>query len=239
MKTFIKLLSSGCVLKRSLVVTVAVLGALALQAQNRDTDQTQDKGQKQAQEKTGALTSSAFVKEAVQGNLAEIALAEIAAYKSQNPEVKQFAEHIRKDHTEANQKLRPIAQQSGVAINQSLDEKHEKKLSALKSLSGEQFDKEYTKEMLKDHAKDVAKYERASQQLQEAELKQYAQETLPKLRGHLQHAKDVAKAVGIDEATISSLVKGTPEGVGGVGDSESSERGAGKKDKDKEEHEKP
>ena len=188
-----------------------------------DTDETKDTTSSKSEP-----GEKGFVKEAVQGNLAEIALAEVATQKAQNPEVKQFAEQIRKDHTEANQKLQAIAQKNGASTTE-LDPKHQKKITAMEKMSGDEFDKAYAKDMLKDHAKDVAKYERASREFQDPELKQYVTETLPKLREHLEHAQTTAKAVGIDESTISSLMKQTPESVGGVSETESSERGAGKK----------
>jgi len=72
----------------------------------------------------------------------------------------------------------------------------------------------------------IAKFEQAAKGT-DSDLQSYVQETLPKLREHLQHAKTAAKAVGVDDETISSLTKGTPEGVGGTGDEEKSQTGKG------------
>jgi putative membrane protein len=238
MKSQIKSSSHGCVLKRSIIATAAALAALALQAEN--AEDTTPKTEGRTARGQGAvvqeqLTATSFIKEAMQGNLAEIALADVATQKSQNAEVKQFAEHVRKDHTEANQKLQAIAQKNSIATDQELNAKHKAKQTEFEQKSGEEFDKEFAKCMLKDHAKTIGKYEQAAK-LQDADVRKYAQDTLPKLRQHLTHAKDVAKTVGVDETTISSLTAGTSEAAGGTGDSAEIERGAAKKpaDADKE-----
>jgi putative membrane protein len=174
--------------------------------------------------------SSAFIKQALEGNSAEIALAEVAQRKAQSSDVKQFAEMLRTDHTKANQQLQPIAQAHNVTVNQSLDSKHQKKLEHFQQMSGTQFDKEYVKDMLRDHQKDISLYEQASQQIQDSDLKQYVQSTLPKLQQHMEHAKQTAQSIGIDQATISSLTKGTGS-MGGAGDSWEKGSGSGQHDK--------
>jgi putative membrane protein len=175
------------------------------------------------------LDAKSFLKEAIEGNSAEIALAEVAERQAQSSEVKEFAKMIRQDHQKANQKLQPLAQAHGVAINQSLDAKHQKKLDRFQKLSGSEFDKEYAKDMLKDHQKDISKYEKAAKQLTETDVQQYAQSTLPTLRQHLQHAQHTAQAVGVDQDTISSIMKKSSDSMGGSVDS--SEKAVGGSDK--------
>ncbi|MGN6552790.1 MAG: DUF4142 domain-containing protein [Verrucomicrobiota bacterium] len=169
--------------------------------------------------------AKSFVREALEGNSAEIALAEVAERKAQNPEVKQLAQTIRQDHRQANEKLQPIAQSHGISVNQPLESKHQKKLERFQKLSGSQFDQEYAKDMLKDHVKDISEYQRATQQIQQQDVKQYAQETLPTLRKHLQQAEAAALSAGVDQSTITSLTKGRSSAVGGTGESEEQESG--------------
>jgi hypothetical protein len=58
-------------------------------------------------------------------------------------------------------------------------------------------------------------------------VKQYAQETLPTLQSHLQHAESAAKAAGVDQSTISSITKDMPAGVGGTSENQQHGQGAG------------
>jgi putative membrane protein len=178
-----------------------------------------------------ATDPAAFVKKAIESNSAEIALAEVAQRKAQSADVKKFAELLRTEHNQANQQLQPLAQARGISINQPLDAKHQKKLDKFQQLSGSEFDKEYVKEMLKSHQKGIALYEKALQ-VQDQEVKQYVQNTLPKLRQHLQHAQHTAQAVGIDQSTITSILREAPDSMGGTADDSEKESGSGQSPKE-------
>jgi putative membrane protein len=219
-------------LRKTVACGVVLMTALAVMAQNTQTRESQDPKTSTPGATAGGGKDTSFIKEAAEGNAREIALAELATQKSQNSEVKTFAEHIRKDHTEANQKLQTIAQKHGVTISETPDAKQQRELDKFQKLSGAQFDQEYAKEMLKDHQKAIAKFEKVSKQSQDTDVKQYAEQCLPKLRTHLQHAQTVAKAVGVDQETISSLTKGTPGAVGGTGDEDKSQTGSEQEKKD-------
>jgi hypothetical protein len=136
---------------------------------------------------------------------------------------------MQKDHAQANKDLQPLAQKYGVTEEQSMLRQHEvNKFS--KESTGAEFDKKLATEMLKDHQKDIAKFEHASTKLQETDVKQYAENMLPKLREHLQHAATVARAVGVDESTISSAMS-KAAAVGGTSDTEQSGTGSGSSEK--------
>jgi putative membrane protein len=169
--------------------------------------------------------ASSFIKEAAQGNQSEIALAQLAQQKAQNSEVKDLAQMLQKDHQQAQDKLQTIAQAHGVTLDQNPSWGEKRAQSKLEKLNGADFDQQYAKDMLEDHVADIKKYEKASQQIEEQDVKQFAQDTLPTLRTHLQHAESAAKSAGVDQSTISSITKKAPEGVGGT--SEKQEKGAG------------
>jgi len=62
------------------------------------------------------LTSQQFVQDALAGGMKEVRLGEIALGKTQNTDVKQFAQRMVKDHTKANEKLMKIAEGEGLSI---------------------------------------------------------------------------------------------------------------------------
>lgn len=146
-----------------------------------------------------------FAQEALEGNQSEVAMAELAVRKAQNQELKSFAQHLRQDHTAAAQQLRPIAQRLGVDANQEVKGKHEKILTRLQRLEEQEFDREFAKVALQDHKKDIEEYQKASTQVQDAQLKQYITQTLPKLQQHMQHALQVAQTVGVDRSTLAEF----------------------------------
>jgi putative membrane protein len=170
---------------------------------------------------------ASFVKEASAGNQSEIALAQLAQSKAQNPEVKNLAEMIQKDHQQAQEKLQTIAQAHNVTLDTTPSWTQRRAQSKLEKLSGAEFDQQYAKDMLEDHAADIKKFEKASQNIEDSDVKQYAQEILPKLQTHLQHTASAAKSAGVDQSTISSYTKDIPGAVGGTGENNESSRGAG------------
>jgi putative membrane protein len=62
----------------------------------------------------------------------------------------------------------------------------------MSSLSGKAFDDAFTTHMVQSHTKSVAKFEKASSDLEDGELKQFVESTLPALREHLAMAQRLA-----------------------------------------------
>jgi putative membrane protein len=73
--------------------------------------------------------------------------------------------------------------------------KHQEMVNKLSALSGAEFDRKYMEEMVKDHEKDVAAFQRESTSGSDADLKAWAAKTLPTLREHLQLARDTEAKV--------------------------------------------
>ena len=130
-----------------------------------------------------------FIKEAAVGGLYEVQAGQIAAQKATSAEVKQLAQHIVTDHTQANDKLKAIAQAKGVDVPAALDAKHQKKLDQLNKLSGAEFDREYARMMVSDHKEDIKKFQKEAQSGGDPDLKQFASSTLPALNQHLSMAE--------------------------------------------------
>jgi putative membrane protein len=168
-------------------------------------------------------TAKGFIKEAFRDNQMEIDMAGVGAAKAQNADLKAFCQQLQQDHTKANQELQPIAQKYGVTESASREHAVNK---FEKETAGAEFDKKFATEMIKDHQKDIKKFERAASKLQEADVKQYAETMLPKLREHLQKAETVAAAVGVDQSTISSLTRNSSS-LGGTAEQESTQTGTG------------
>ena len=94
-----------------------------------------------AQTEKDSSTDKKFVKEAMQGGMAEIQLGQVASQKAQSEDVKQFGQHMVDDHTKLNEQMKPIASQLGITPPTSLDNKHQAIATKLNGLSGEAFDK--------------------------------------------------------------------------------------------------
>ncbi len=194
-------------LRNAMALGLAILAGSAAKAQPSQNDTPRN----YVAEKTSHRARE-FIQKAAQGNSAEIAFSELAQSKALSPEVRQVAQMVASDHQQAGQKLQVVAQAHGIALDQFLDQMNQREVNRLLKAPGEDFDKNYARIMLKDHAKAIRMYETAANKIKEADVQEYAQNTLPKLREHLRHAEEAARAVGLDDSTVSSIVKGIPAG---------------------------
>ncbi len=136
-----------------------------------------------------------FVKDAAQGGLMEVQLGKLAQEKAGNEKVKEFGKRMEQDHSKANDELKKIASDKGMQLSNELDKKHKAKVDKLAKLSGADFDKQYMDAMVSDHKEDIKKFQREADKGKEADLKQFASQTLPILKEHLQLAESTAQQV--------------------------------------------
>src|SRR5262249_47353005 len=100
--------------------------------------------------------------------------------------VKQLGQKMVTDHGKANDELAQLAQQKGVTLPAGMDASHKRAYDKLAKLSGDQFDREWTKAMAKDHDKDVKAFQRESQKAKDPDVKDWAARTLPVIQQHQQ-----------------------------------------------------
>jgi putative membrane protein len=145
-----------------------------------------------------ALTTAEkdFLSNAARGGMVEVQLGNMAAQKASSEDVKQFGERMATDHSQLGQKLQQLATNLGFQLPGDLKPEQQNLVSRLEKLSGKAFDREYIKEMVKDHAKDVSEFERAANQATNADIKQFASNALPTLRDHLNMAREIAGKLG-------------------------------------------
>jgi len=135
-----------------------------------------------------------FMMKAAQGGLAEVELGRIAAQKATDPQVKQFAQRMVDDHGKANDKLKQVASSKNVTLPTDMPSDAKREEAKLNKLSGAQFNKEYMKNMLADHKKDVSLFRSTAKSAKNADVKQFASETLPTIEEHLQMAQTIVKS---------------------------------------------
>ena len=137
-----------------------------------------------------------FIKEAASINLMEITLGQVAHDKGSTQEVRDFGDHMVRDHSKANQELNAIAAQSNLKLPDQVELKHTLMVARLSKLSGSEFDRKYLQAMVQNHQKSVARFKKALKKVKDQALNAWTATTLPVLRQHLQMAKDVAQKLG-------------------------------------------
>jgi putative membrane protein len=136
-----------------------------------------------------------FAKKAAMDGKTEVELGRLASTKGQSAAVRSFGRRMVKDHTNAGNKLKAIADRKGIILPAELDADHKAMVDRMAQLSGAEFDRAYMEMMVMDHEKAVSEFELESSSGTDAQLKSFARATLPTLRLHLRLAKQTAAKV--------------------------------------------
>jgi putative membrane protein len=124
-----------------------------------------------------------FMMAAAKGGMMEVHMGEMAQKMGQSADVKKIGSRMVADHTKTNNELMTLATAKGV----KLDTRH--KMSKMDSAN---FDQQYLTEMVADHQKDIAEFQREAQNGADPDVKQFATKSLPILQQHLQMVKAAA-----------------------------------------------
>ena len=134
--------------------------------------------------------------------LYEQKLAEAAQTQASDQQVKQFAQKVAQDHAQANQKIQELAQKIGVTAPQQLPEFMQRQIDAIKSQQGKDFDQAYLSCAKANHLAAVSSVADRARIAKNQDVKQFAQEQLPKLQQHQQEAVALASAQGLPTPII-------------------------------------
>lgn len=137
-----------------------------------------------------AVVQATFWESAARGGMAEVAFSNLALSKSQNADVRNFAQMMITDHTKAGNGLKELAAKKKVVLPTQLGD-HQGMLEDLNRLSGADFDKEYVETMVDDHEDTVELFKSEAENSKDAELKAFAAKTLPTLQNHLRMIRDI------------------------------------------------
>lgn len=133
-----------------------------------------------------------FMAAAAEMNMAEAHMGKMAQERASRQEVKDYGARIERDHTDSYGKLSGLANQLQVNIPSGLGSKHQATVSRLSGLSGQQFDQQFLQEQIRAHEEGINRFQRASTQAGNPQLKDYANAQLPILREHLRMAQELS-----------------------------------------------
>jgi putative membrane protein len=139
----------------------------------------------------GALDDKTFVEKASAAGLAEVNAGRLAEKQASSADVKKFAKMMVEDHTKANKELNKLADGKRFKVATRMTKEHQVMADKLAKLDGAQFDREYMAGQVKDHEEAVALFEKQAKSGTDADLKNWAEKTLPTLKKHLKMAKEI------------------------------------------------
>lgn len=125
-------------------------------------------------------------------NMAEVEMGKLAQSKSQNAEVKTFAQQMIDDHTKGLAEVAAVAQAKGITLPTELDAKHKAMSAKLAKLEGEKFDREYMKVGgLASHKEALALLNKNEKGAKDADVKGLATKMKPTVEQHLKAAQQM------------------------------------------------
>ena len=125
-----------------------------------------------------------FVMKASVGNTFEVEEAKVALERATDQRLKDFAQRMVNDHSDAMNKLMDSAGKAGQKSEMMLDAPHQAMVDNLKTYNGAEFDKVYTADQVAAHAETVALLSDYNQNGQNSDLKSWAKKTLPVVKDH-------------------------------------------------------
>src|SRR5215813_11383301 len=155
-----------------------------------------------AEAQGGAPTDPQIVGIVVAADNIDIEYGKLAASKTKNKQVRDFAQQMIADHSSVQKSVNELAAKLNVApedseTSDSLKAQAQQMTQKLQGLKGKQFDKAYIdNEVAYHHAVINATKNVLIPSAQNAELKSALQGAVPLFEGHLQHAQQVQSALG-------------------------------------------
>ena len=138
---------------------------------------------------------------AVVADTVDVDAGKMAAKKTSNKSVKEFADTMVRDHTAVNAKATALAKKLGVtpeesATSKSLKSDGDKTMARLDKMSGAEFDKAYVDNEVSYHEAVIGVLDKTLvPNTKNAELKSLLKSARPIFVSHLEHAKHLQKSL--------------------------------------------
>lgn len=142
---------------------------------------------------TQGMNDKIFVRDALEGGMAEVQFGQLAAQKGSSDDVKKFGQQMVTDHTELGNTLSQVAQKLNTGAPKGLSKKDKQELAKLQALSGAQFDDAYIELMIKNHKKDATTFKTEGQMTGNPDVRQAAEKGEAMILTHLQVIQQIAQ----------------------------------------------
>ncbi len=143
-----------------------------------------------------AHADASFMDDAAHAGHYEVEAAKLALQKGQSDAVKSFAQRMIDDHTAAAQQLQALASAKNHKLPDGPSMVQKGKLKLLGTHEGAKFDKSYIDSLgPKAHRDTIKLFEKAASKGHDADVKAFADKTLPTLREHLTLAEQLDQSM--------------------------------------------
>ncbi len=176
--------------------TLLLAGAAQAQTSGPATRQNPP-ASRMARKPMAGVLDAAFAKKVSRSNAAEIAVSKVVLERGSTQAVKDLAQMLITDHTNAQNNLRDIARTKDMALPEKPDAAQQAREKKLRAMSGVALEKQYVAGQIQAHAQAIALFQGQARSGKDPELRRFATETLPNLQAHARHVQQVAQQLGV------------------------------------------
>ena len=141
-----------------------------------------------------ASSDELFVRTAAESSMSEVDLGKLAEQKSQDAQVKKFAQLMVEEHGKITEQLKQLGMSERIDLPTSVSRKDAAAHRELRTSSGAGFDKAYAQQVTTELEQQTAEFKRAASSATKPAVKEFAERTTPTLESELQEAKQLAHA---------------------------------------------
>lgn len=183
-------------MKRTLIVAASAIALAACgQQATTETAETQTPTAEQEMTQTAQVSDAEFIQTVANSDAFEIQSSELAAQRAARQDVKDFASMMVRDHRQTTQELTQLASQLNLtAPTPQLDSSMSGRVDSLRGQNGEAFDDAYLDAQVSAHEQAVNAFENYIANAPAGPLRDWASNTLPKLRTHLTQVQNLENA---------------------------------------------
>lgn len=143
----------------------------------------------------GANDTDAFVSNASQSDMYEIAAGNLAQTKGTSPDVKAFGKMMVIHHTAMTNEMKPLITAAGKTPAAALDQRRQGLLDNLNTATPQAFDKAYISQQVTAHQEALTLMKGYADHGEDAGLKGGATKAIPKIESHLAQAQKLQAAM--------------------------------------------
>lgn len=198
-------------MKLTVAFSALALAAASPSVMSQAKPSKEKQASSQAQKKDDlAKEDQKFWHDFAQANMAEVEAGKLAQQKAKSDEVKKFGEHMVQDHGKMLEEQQKLAKSKNRQMPKEPSKHQQANMKKLQDEQGEQFDRAFMSQMVKDHEQALKLTQDAAKNAKDPELKAMAQKAAPEIEKHLQMAKqtsDKASAGGTAKSGRSNKSK--------------------------------
>ena len=161
-----------------------------------------------------------FMDDAAAASQFDVRAAQLAITKANDPSVKDYANRMVDHHSSAQRELMQLAASKGLELLTAPTRAMRREIDQLGKKTGAEFDREFVRKIgIREHEKEIKRYQNASNNIKDMQLKAWIDKTLPGLEQQL------AQAQRLPYADTSAARSGSPATSGAGPEGSRSESG--------------